>query len=39
MIKFFINEYDLFKIKSTSINHDEIQDPLPDKLKTIVVCF
>ncbi len=27
---------DLLKIKSTLTNHDEIQDPLPDKLKTIV---
>ena len=27
---------DLFKIKSQLNKHDEIQDPLPDKLKTIV---
>jgi hypothetical protein len=27
---------DLFKIKSLSINHNDIQDPLPDKLKTII---
>ena len=27
---------DLFQIKSISSNHDDIQDPLPDKLKMIV---
>jgi hypothetical protein len=32
-----IIKHDILKIKSTSNNHDEIQDPLPDKLKTIVV--
>ncbi|CAF3593816.1 unnamed protein product [Adineta steineri] len=31
-----IIKYDLFKIKIISTNHDDIQDPLPDKLKTIV---
>ena len=27
---------DLFQMKSISSTHDEIQDPLPDRLKTIV---
>lgn len=31
-----IIKHDLLKIKSTSVVHDEIQDPLPEKLKTIV---
>ncbi len=29
-------KHDLLKIKSLSMNNDDIQDPLPDKLKTIV---
>lgn len=29
-------KHDLFKIKSISINNDDIKDPLPDRLKTIV---
>lgn len=30
-------KYDLFKMKMPSNIHDEIQDPLPEKLKNIVV--
>jgi hypothetical protein len=29
-------KHDLLKMKSLSMNNDDIQDPLPDKLKTIV---
>jgi hypothetical protein len=39
VVLWHIVKQDILKIKSNSNEHDEVQDPLPSKLKKIVVSY